>query len=186
MTVDSFKSFEGCFRLMSDSEANAYVGYPKEKLSNVRDEEIKSLSIRGLKRVAYCKDSGKLFSSECSYDPRGDRIEYGYFEEGNLPSGFCDRHVLCYYDELTDGVATEFCPSENLKLISLLKINDRNFKKEIYISDADYVFMEMDEEAPLGDNYDIPYYFYMLEDGEFIGRGRRKKQFNSSCYIHSE
>lgn len=36
MTVNSFKNLEGRFRLMSDDEANAYVGYPEEKFSNVR------------------------------------------------------------------------------------------------------------------------------------------------------
>jgi len=36
MTVDSFKDYEGCFTLMSDEEANEFVGYPEEKISNVR------------------------------------------------------------------------------------------------------------------------------------------------------
>jgi len=36
MTVDSFKDYEGCFALMSDEEANAFVGYPEEKTANVR------------------------------------------------------------------------------------------------------------------------------------------------------
>lgn len=36
MTVESFKEYEGCFELMSEEEANAFVGYPEEKISNVR------------------------------------------------------------------------------------------------------------------------------------------------------
>ncbi len=36
MTVDSFKDYEGCFTLMSDEAANAFAGYPEEKISNVR------------------------------------------------------------------------------------------------------------------------------------------------------
>ena len=36
MTVDSFKDYEGSFALMTDEEANAFVGYPDEKISNVR------------------------------------------------------------------------------------------------------------------------------------------------------
>lgn len=36
MTVNSFEDLEGSFHLMSDDEANAYIGYPEEKISNVR------------------------------------------------------------------------------------------------------------------------------------------------------
>lgn len=36
MNVDSFKEFEGEFELLSDDEANEFIGYPEEKLSNVR------------------------------------------------------------------------------------------------------------------------------------------------------
>ena len=36
MTVDSFKDYEGSFKLMSDEEANAFSGYPDEKIQNVR------------------------------------------------------------------------------------------------------------------------------------------------------
>lgn len=36
MLVDSFKDYDGCFELMSDEEANAFVGYPEETLKNVR------------------------------------------------------------------------------------------------------------------------------------------------------
>lgn len=36
MTVDSFKDFEGSFTLMSDEAANEFIGYPEEKIQNVR------------------------------------------------------------------------------------------------------------------------------------------------------
>lgn len=36
MTVDSFKEFEDAFSLMSDAEANEFIGYPKEECPNVR------------------------------------------------------------------------------------------------------------------------------------------------------
>lgn len=35
MTVDSFKEYEGSFKLMSDKEANDFIGYPEENFSNV-------------------------------------------------------------------------------------------------------------------------------------------------------
>ncbi len=36
MTVNGFNDLDGCFELMSDEEANAFAGYPEEKISNVR------------------------------------------------------------------------------------------------------------------------------------------------------
>lgn len=36
MTVDSFRDYEGCFTLMSDEAANSFIGYPKERIQNVR------------------------------------------------------------------------------------------------------------------------------------------------------
>lgn len=36
MTVNSFKDFEGTFELMSNDEANEFIGYTDEKISNVR------------------------------------------------------------------------------------------------------------------------------------------------------
>lgn len=36
MKVDSFKEYEGSFKLMSDKEANDFTGYPEENFSNVR------------------------------------------------------------------------------------------------------------------------------------------------------
>lgn len=158
----------------------------KVELDGIRQDKIKSFSYAGIQKCAYCKDSGKLYSHNCSYDPRGCRMDYGYFEEDNKPTGICDTHVLCYYDELAEGIATECCPSEYVKLISLLRINDRSFKKEIIISDADYVYMDMDEYSKMGDNYDVPYFINMIPDGEYVGRGKNKKQFNSGCYIHRD
>ena len=36
MTVDSFTDYEGCFTLMSEEAANAFIGYPEEKIGSVR------------------------------------------------------------------------------------------------------------------------------------------------------
>jgi len=36
MTINSFKDYEGSFRLMSDEDANAFSGYPEEMIKNVR------------------------------------------------------------------------------------------------------------------------------------------------------
>jgi penicillin-binding protein 1A len=148
------------------------------------DDGAESFSVSGLKFLPYCKDSGMLYTEECMHDVRGERLEYGYFTIDNKPFGICDRHVYCLYDALTGGIATEMCDAENLKIISLIRIEERFFPCEVYITDAQYVWRSVKEGIALGDSYDVPFFIFTLDDGEFVGRSKGKKQFNSSCYLH--
>ena len=150
------------------------------------DEEVEGFSTDGLLRLPYCKDSGQLFSDSCLYDPRGTRLDYGYFTADNKPHGSCQRHVLCLYDELTGAIATKRCPRECLRPVSLLDIPDRSFPKEIFITDAEFVYRRIEKGTPLGDSYDIPYFIYTLDEGDFVGKSKKKKQYNSSCYLHND
>ncbi len=147
-------------------------------------EEPESFSTNGLKYLPYCKDSGELYSDICLYDPRGSRLEHGYFTEDNKPLHICKTHIPCLYDLVTGAVANRGCPSENLVMISLLDISERSFPKEITVTDAEYAWRRIDRLTRLGDSYDIPYFIYTLEEGEYVGRGKNKKQFNSNCYLH--
>ena len=113
-------------------------------------------------------------------------MSYGYFSPKDIPNGICDRHVLCEYDFLTEGMAFDGCDSEYVKLVSLLDISDRSFPCQIYITDAEFVYRKIDCDAKLGDSYDVPYFVFTLEEGEYVGKSRSKKQFNSACYIHSD
>ena len=143
-------------------------------------------STDGLLYLPYCKDSGKGYSSKCIFDPRGERLEYGYFTEDNHPLGNCDRHVLCYYDTLTKGIASSMCSNEDLTLVSLIAVNDRAFPKEIIINDAEFVYRDIDRYTERPIDYSLPYFYYTIPDGVFVGRSKGRKQFNSNCYIHSD
>lgn len=155
-------------------------------LRGVSDGAIKSFSSDGLLKMEYCRDSGKRHTDICSYDPRGSRAEIGYFMKKSIPYGVCDRHVLCDYDVVGEGIATEDCPDENIKAVALLRINDRSFPKEIIISDADYVYKYIDGTKELCLDSSYPYYYNYIDAGDFVGRGRQKKQFNSVCRGHNE
>jgi hypothetical protein len=113
-------------------------------------------------------------------------MDVGYFEASFLPRSVCERHVICYYDELTEGVATHKCPHENLKKIALLRIDNRAFEKEITVTDAEYVFRDLPDGVKRGESFDIPYFVNIIGDGEYVGRGKRRKQFNCSCYLHDD
>ncbi len=148
-------------------------------------ENIKHFSTEGLEYLSYCKDSGKLYTEKCEFDPRYDRMDFGYFARNNKPDDFCDRHILCLYDSVTNALACPDCPEENMEIIALLDIPGRSFPIEIYVTDAQYVWREISEDTKLGDSFDMPYFIYSLDENEYVGKSKGKKQFNSYCYLHN-
>ena len=92
-------------------------------------EKEKHFSTDGLVYAPFCRDSGKLFTRECFYDARGDRLDFGYFIKGTEPKERCDRHILPYES------AFPF-----ISKISLLKIDQRVFPKRIEVADEKYAY----------------------------------------------
>ena len=152
----------------------------------INSESKREFSTDGLIRLPYCKDSGKAYTDVCRYDPRGNRQEIGYFTEDNIPLGKCDRHVLCKYDSITKAVACDGCPEENIIKVALLSVDDRSFPKDITVTDAEFVYRDIDRYTPRPQDYRLPYFEYALPDGVFVGRSKDEKQFNSNCYLHDE
>ena len=151
---------------------------------DVHEREV--FSTEGLDYLPYCMDSGREYSDTCVYDPRGSRLEYGYFAGENVPREKCDRHVVLMYDSLTKAVASHGCPSEDLVPISLIYVTDRAFPKEIIITDAEYVCRDIMRYDTRPIDYALPYFEYTILDGVFVGRSKNKKQFNSGCYLHDD
>ncbi len=144
----------------------------------LESEQVPKFSTEGLVYRPYCKDSGKLFCDSCKYDARGTRLEFGYFTPDNAPSSICDRHILCEYDSISKGVADASCPEENRVTVSLLDIKERSFPCEINISDAEYVYREINDAVPRPTVEILPYFYYSLPEGEYVGVSGRKRQFN--------
>ena len=147
---------------------------------------IREFSTDGLYYLPFCKDSGELYSDICIYDPRGNRREFGYFTADNMPTEACHRHVLCNYDSETKAIACDKCPKENIVTIALLNINDRAFPKEITVTDAEFVYRNIDRYTERPVEYSMPYFEYSIPDGTFVGKSKNKKQFNSNCYLHDD
>ena len=146
----------------------------------------KKFSKEGLVYMPYCLDSGKEYVASCVHDPRGNRREFGYFSEDNIPVGQCDRHILCLYDTETKAIACDKCPKENLITVSLIKVDDRKFPKEIIVTDAEYVYRDIGRYDNFPVDYALPYFANSIPEGVFVGRSKNKKQFNSGCYIHCD
>lgn len=151
--------------------------------TKLKNTELKSFSTDNLVSRPYCRDSGEIYSDNCVFDPRGSRMEYGYFTKDNQPTHICARHVLVDYDTETKGIATESCPMKNLAGVALIAVYDRAFPIEVYITDAEYVYRDT---KPYGasEDSDYPYFYSTLPEGEYAGISKRRRQFNAPCREH--
>ena len=135
----------------------------------------------GVIRASYCKDSGKLLSDACQYDPRGSRAETGWFLRGSEPHEFCDCHVLCDYDAEHGGVSHGHCPEAHLEKVALIRV-EREFPAQIRVTDAQYVYRGDPNETPPNPDPKAAY-FAALQNG-FCGASNAEHPFNRSCPEH--
>ena len=150
-----------------------------EEYINSSDEPDTFPLAKGIQICKYCADSGGLCSEACHNDPRGNRERVGYYKSGTAPVSECDRHISVLYDTLFGGVANELTPDENIGEVSLIRVPDRAFPTEIYITDAQYVYRERGDFS-LYDGEDKPFFYNAIPDGVFIGISKTEdgRQFN--------
>lgn len=138
----------------------------------------------GLVYAPYCMDSGLAYSQSCIYDPRGSRLEYGYFTPDTVPASTCRTHVIVNYDTVGKGIAIGDQSTDNAK-VSLIKNESRSFPREVYITDAEYVYRDIKNcHESICDG--MPYFYCELDEGEYAGISNKKKQFNSFPIQSSE
>ena len=132
----------------------------------------------------YCKDSGEIPSVACTHDPRGHRIELGYFKKGTEPASSCDVHTLVDYDSKTHAVACDKCPKENLVKTALLKIYDRRFPCRVTVTDAQYVYryLPFGEAPTLEENQ--AFFQGAYEKDCYIGNSNTNSAYNRYCAEH--
>ncbi len=134
--------------------------------------------------VRYCKDSGKLPSAACVLDPRGDRLEYGYFKKGTEPTEHCTCHVCVDYCE-HGGVASADCPRECRYKSALLRVT-RQFPREIYVEDAPYTYGGIVMNTGRMLNYNEPYYAQIYDSKRFFGIRSGITPYNRACPVHTQ
>ncbi len=114
-----------------------------DKVMNKVHESIdceEHFSTAGLVKRSYCKDSGALPDAACALDPRGGRIEEGWFTPDNLPEEYCTRHVICKYNTETEKIVPDWYTGDNVVIISLPDIPRRDFPKELDVTDEKYSY----------------------------------------------
>lgn len=126
----------------------------------------------------YCKDSGLVPSKSCLLDPRGHRIETGYFIKGTEPKEKCDVHRevrICS----GGGVSLGEC-DEKTTVKSLIKVI-RSFPCQIKITDAQFVYRDL---SPLKEpSLDVgkAYFESLLSSGEYCGTSGVQSAYNRAC-----
>ena len=133
--------------------------------------------------VRYCKDSGKLPCEACLLDPRGNRLEYGYFKKGTEPAQKCDRHVCVEYCD-HGGVATECCPHECLFRTALLRVK-RRFPYAVAVEDAGYTWDGNVLDMGRNFTYNEPYYAVKYDYKQKYGIGKDVVPYNHACQAHT-
>ena len=135
--------------------------------------------------VNYCMDSGLLPGVACLKDPRGMRIKTGYFVKGTEPTERCQTHILVDYDFVCGGVSTIFTPKGHIEKVGMILI-DREFTTQIIISDAQYVYRELNDGILPSFKANEPF-FAPLEDEEkkkYFGISAGNTQFNRLSTAH--
>lgn len=139
----------------------------------------------GVITATYCKDSGKLMTSACHADPRGNRAEVGYFTVLTAPTEYCDCHVMVDYDSVTGGIACEGCPAQNIIKVGLLKV-DRLFPANVKVTDTQYTYRDVPDGTAMPTTGDVPFYIGLYGVGEYPGYTQTdgKRYYNSYCHEH--
>lgn len=140
-------------------------------------------STEGLIEVEYCCDSGGLATDACRADPRGNRIEKGYFVKGIEPTWKCNRHVLVAYDTVEGGVADAECDSYATEYVGLIAL-ERVFPMQIYVSDAQYVWRDIGRAIMPETSPSLPFFNNLLREGEYSGISYGDRQYNRYCRAH--
>ncbi len=130
----------------------------------------------------YCRDSGELLSTACQKDPRGNRVQTGWFTTQTLPHTFCKCHVLCEVCA-EGGVCHGYCPEDDREEVGMIQV-ERHFPKQMRISDAEYVWRGNPQEIPLNPNPSEAYFAANLPD--YCGTSGKNEPFNRSCTAHTE
>ncbi len=133
--------------------------------------------------LEYCRDSGLAATAACELDPRGSRIQTGYYTEDNMPTAVCDKHVIVKYCDTGAGVASEYCPASECHDISLLYITDRSFPIQIKITDAQYVYRPLTEGKVVYTG-NGPFFYNEIPKRTYVGRTSSTAHFNKYCSVH--
>jgi penicillin-binding protein 1A len=123
-------------------------------------------------QASYCIDSGGVPTDACRNDPRGNRIETGWFKVGTQPKLACTVHTPVEICTESNMLAGPYCPAETRKTVSLLNIK-RELPEGIICDDWQYILPAFTVNPDGSITYEAP----LAPEG--------KVGMNSVCNIHT-
>ena len=149
-------------------------------------EPLREFDQSQLEKAEYCRDSGLLATDLCrSFDPRGSRVEEGWFKKGTVPTRECTRHVIVKLDRETGGVASKLCDPENVGDVALLLEMSRLFLEDLKITDAQYTYRPVPDDYIYPEEPDVSFYANLLKENTFAGHSPVAEHFNRACALHA-
>ncbi len=130
----------------------------------------------------YCRDSGELLSTACQKDPRGGRVQSGWFTKETLPHTFCKCHILVDVCK-SGGICHGNCPEEEREEVGLIQV-ERHFSKQVRVTDAEYV--RRGDASAVSPNPNLHEAYFAADLPDFCGISGSKEQFNRSCTAHTK
>lgn len=139
-----------------------------------------------LVKAKFCKDSGKVPTELCEgFDPRGSRVEEGWFKKGSEPKQKCDVHTVVEFCGESGNVANAYCPAESRVSYALVLAPDRNYVENLVILDSQYTCRKTPSGfEPVCDGVSA-YFASLLPEGTFAGHSKTEEPLNRGCTLHN-
>ncbi len=167
-----------------------YTYYEKNGIQYQKEFTIPSSLV---KDVEFCTVSGKLPTEACRndlYHIQGGMscISKGMFYEYEVPTEYCDAHVMVQWDQVTGGICLDgcACPTQNLISVGFRKISldGRALHEGLTVSDAQYLYMDLPEGYIFPSSPNLPFFQNLLPEGINFGISTPKTPANRVCLEH--
>jgi penicillin-binding protein 1A len=143
--------------------------------------------------VEFCAISGKLATDACRNDLfhlQGgmDCVMTGMFNKFEVPTEYCDAHVMVKWDQVTGGICLDGCncPDANIINVGFRKItlNDRLLHVGVSVLDAQYLYMDVPEYYEYPTSPNVPFFQNMFPEGMNFGISVPLTPANRICLEH--
>lgn len=145
-----------------------------------------------VKDVPYCVYSGMKPSAACDSDLKvmlGDDVKFatianGVFTTSTVPTEECTVHVMVKWDTVTQSVFVDGCtyyPGSNVIDVSLRKIENRSFVKQVKVTDAQYIYYDLPDGYIYPTDPAVPFFQNILSSGVYVGNAGTSRPYNRVC-----
>ncbi|MBO5869770.1 MAG: transglycosylase domain-containing protein [Clostridia bacterium] len=179
-------------RLWNSVFDEIYKYYDEHNIEYTKNFDVPSSVVQN---VEYCTISGKIPTEACRKDLCAQNgglscIAYGTCTKNDVPTEYCDAHVMVEWDKETGAICLDGCdcPEENLVEVGLRKIDihDRLLKGLVSVVDAQYIYIEVPDGYVYPEDPDVPFFQSLLPEGYNVGVSVTTKPANRVCLEHFE